>query len=320
MAVLIAVVAVLFIFVSGRNDGAPIIAVPSQSARQRVVLPLVLLWVAIPLVPAIGISHVAEALEDLAGFSSSDGLRAFSVLTAVLLTLLLSSLVKVPTSITLALVGALTGAALAVGAAVDGKLLARVLFLGLAAPLVAAALAWLISKIPIHSVGKLSAAQVVKYLRAAVFPVLVLAYAANDGQKIAFATALVLGTTVSHVASAPLALLAASTVFLLGVLTGLKQSARFVRHGVTAVRPLALLSAEASTAITVIGGSALGVPLSMTQSLTGSLLGVGLERSHRHVYWSSIRRIALAWVWTLPAATGISFLLVWGLGAIFGNA
>ncbi len=319
MAVLIAVVAVLFIFVSGRNDGAPIIAVPSQTAREHVLLPLALLWVAIPLVPALGISQVAEALETLAGFSSSDGLRAFSVLTAVLLTLLLSSLVKVPTSITLALVGALTGAALAVGAAVDGKLLARVLILGLAAPMVAAGLAWLISKTPIRNVGSLSAAQVVKYLQGLTFPILVLAYAANDGQKIAFAAALVLGSTVSDIASSPPILLAASTVFLLGVLTGLKQSGKFVRHGVTAMRPLPLLWAEVSTAITVIGGSALGVPLSMTQSLTGSLMGVGLERSRRHVYWASIRRIALAWVWTLPAATGISFLLVWGLGAIFQN-
>lgn len=319
MAILIGVVAALFIFISGRNDGAPIIAVPSQSARTQVALPIGLLWIALPLVPALGISQVAQALESLAGFSSTDGLRAFSVLTAVLLTLLLSSLVNVPTSITLALVGALTGAALAVGAAVDGKLLARVLLLGLAAPVVAAGLAFLLSKLPVGNTGSIPAARIVKFLRAIMFPLLVLAYAANDGQKIAFATALILGTTVADVASSPLILLAASTVFILGVLTGLRQSDKFVRHGVTAVKPLPLLWAETSTTITVIAGSALGVPLSMTQSLTGSLLGVGLEKSRRNVYWSSVRRIALAWVWTLPAAAGISFLLVWGLGAILGG-
>lgn len=310
MGIALALASLAFIFISGRNDGSPLVALPLQTLRAHPALPLALLWLVIPLVPLLGMWQVAASLQAMMGFGSGNQSAAFFVLLSVLVTLLAATLTNIPTSITLALVGALTGATIANGEQIDQTLLVRVLTLGVLAPLVAALLAFLLSKIPLRAWQSLPPRRLLAIYRAITFPSLALAYALNDGQKILFAGALALGVGVRDAAHLPLLAFGSSTVFILGTLSGLRRSGQFVRHGVTAVTPTALLWTEASTSLTVIGGSALGVPLSMTQSLTGALLGTGVTRSRRAIYWSSIRRIAIAWLWTLPFAGVLAYFSV----------
>ncbi|MBV9757617.1 MAG: inorganic phosphate transporter, partial [Alphaproteobacteria bacterium] len=46
----------------------------------------------------------------------------------------------------------------------------------------------------------------------------------------------------------------------------------------------------------------LGVPVSTTHTITGSIVGVGAARRASAVRWIVARRIGVAWVVTLPAA------------------
>lgn len=307
MQIALYVVCVAFIFINGRNDGAPLVSIPIQTRRDTWWYPIFLMWLAIPVVPMLGFWRVAESLQSMMGFSPDRYADVLAIILAVLITIGVSTLLGIPTSITLALVGALTGATLASGNEVNWALVARVLTLGLAAPFVAAFISFLLWMMPLQIRRGSSSHKALQVYRGLTFPALVIAYAANDGQKILFAVALMMGSGVGAAASTGWALFLAASVFILGALSGLRTSGRFVRHGITSITPLALLWTETATAITVIGGSVAGIPLSMTQSITGGLLGTGVARSARSIYWRSIQRVGIAWLWTLPAAGILSY-------------
>ncbi len=203
--------------------------------------------------------------------------------------------------------GALTGSSIATGAGVNAPLLTRVILLGLAAPLVAAVLAFSLSHVPLHATAKLPPRLLLTIYRGITFPILAVTYAMNGAQKMVFAAALAAGVGVDQAAGMPLLLIITSTIFLAGLVTGLRGSSLFVRHGVTPVSPPDLLWTEVSTAIAVTGGSLVGIPLSMTQAITGGLLGAGFAKSARAVNWLSVRRIGVAWLWTLPLAGLVAY-------------
>lgn len=303
------VVCIAFIFINGRNDGAPLVSIPIQTRSDKWWYPIFLMWLAIPIVPLLGFWRVADSLQSMMGFNPERYSDVLAIILAVLITIGASSLLGIPTSITLALVGALTGATLASGHEVKWALVSRVLALGLAAPFVAAFLSFVFCLIPLRIQRGSSSHKILQGYRALTYPALAIAYAANDGQKVLFAVALMMGSGVGTAASTGWALFLASTIFVLGTLSGVRSSGRFVRHGITSITPLALLWTETATAITVIGGSVAGIPLSMTQSITGGLLGTGVARSARSIYWKSIQRVGIAWLWTLPAAGLLAYAL-----------
>ena len=70
----------------------------------------------------------------------------------------------------------------------------------------------------------------------------------------------------------------------------------------------------ASTAgsIVVFGASAMGIPVSTTHAITGSVVGTGAARRASAVRWSVASRVIVAWFITIPAsaAVGAAFYLL----------
>ncbi|MCK9543277.1 MAG: inorganic phosphate transporter [Novosphingobium sp.] len=70
----------------------------------------------------------------------------------------------------------------------------------------------------------------------------------------------------------------------------------------------------ASTAgsIVVFGASAMGIPISTTHAITGSVVGTGAARRASAVRWSVASRVIVAWFITIPAsaAVGAAFYLL----------
>ncbi len=74
-----------------------------------------------------------------------------------------------------------------------------------------------------------------------------------------------------------------------------------------------LASQTASTSV-ILTASFGGAPVSTTQVVASSVVGVGVGRRRwRHIHWAVVREIALAWLLTLPAsaALGAVTLVVW---------
>ena len=50
-----------------------------------------------------------------------------------------------------------------------------------------------------------------------------------------------------------------------------------------------------------------GIPVSSTQAINGSIVGVGATRGRTAVQWSVVREMMTAWVITIPMALGESW-------------
>jgi PiT family inorganic phosphate transporter len=64
--------------------------------------------------------------------------------------------------------------------------------------------------------------------------------------------------------------------------------------------------AATSGAIALFMATSYGVPVSTTQTIAGSIVGVGAARSAGSVRWSVARDILITWVVTIPAAGSIA--------------
>jgi PiT family inorganic phosphate transporter len=75
---------------------------------------------------------------------------------------------------------------------------------------------------------------------------------------------------------------------------------------ITELTPTRGFSAEFATATTVLSASYLGMPISTTHTLVGSVLGVGFAGGLASVDLSVVKRIIYSWVLTIPVAAGLT--------------
>ncbi|WP_260924937.1 inorganic phosphate transporter [Novosphingobium sp. 9] len=66
--------------------------------------------------------------------------------------------------------------------------------------------------------------------------------------------------------------------------------------------------ASSAGAIVVFGASAMGIPVSTTHAITGSVVGTGAARRASAVRWSVASRVIVAWVVTIPASAVVGAL------------
>jgi inorganic phosphate transporter, PiT family len=94
----------------------------------------------------------------------------------------------------------------------------------------------------------------------------------------------------------------------LGVMFGGWRIVKTMGHKITKLKPVDGFCAESAAAISIYFASFLGVPVSTTHTITGSIMGVGSLRRLTAVKWGVAGKIAWAWVITIPCAAAISAL------------
>lgn len=87
---------------------------------------------------------------------------------------------------------------------------------------------------------------------------------------------------------------------------------------ITELTPSRGFAAELATATTVVGASAIGLPVSTTHTLVGAVLGIGIARGIGALNLRVIGSIFVSWVVTLPAGALLSIVFYLILRAIFG--
>jgi len=142
-----------------------------------------------------------------------------------------------------------------------------------------------------------------------------LGHGSNDAQKTAgIITALLYSTgRLSGEFHVPLWVVVASYGAIgLGTLTGGWRIVKTMGMNITLLRPVGGFCAESAGAVALFGASALGIPVSTTHTITGSIVGAGVSASGRlsAVRWGVAGRIVWAWVLTMPAA-GLVAALCW---------
>ena len=75
------------------------------------------------------------------------------------------------------------------------------------------------------------------------------------------------------------------------------------------IRPIEGFAAETSASLVLSGAAAMGIPVSTTHTITGSIMGVGAGHRVNAVKWGIGTKIVYAWVFTLPAAALLAAVL-----------
>jgi inorganic phosphate transporter, PiT family len=103
----------------------------------------------------------------------------------------------------------------------------------------------------------------------------------------------------------------------LGTLVGGWRIVRTVGSKITRMTPVQGCCASAAGAIMLFAATFLGIPVSTTHTVTGSVIGVGAARKASAVRWNVASNIVVAWIVTLPAS-GLMAALCYLLSKAFG--
>jgi len=99
----------------------------------------------------------------------------------------------------------------------------------------------------------------------------------------------------------------------LGTLMGGWRIVRTMGLRITKLTPMQGFCAETGGAATLFMATYLGVPVSTTHTITGSIVGVGASRRMSAVRWNVASSIVYAWVITIPATALVAAATYWAV-------
>jgi PiT family inorganic phosphate transporter len=146
-----------------------------------------------------------------------------------------------------------------------------------------------------------------------------LGHGGNDAQKtMGIITGLLIATgKLPQAAEIPLwVVLISHLAIALGTMFGGWRIVKTMGSKITKLQPVGGFCAETSGAITLVGATLAGIPVSTTHTITGAIIGVGATKRVRAVKWGVAQRIVWAWVLTIPLAALVSALTYWTLAAL----
>ena len=102
-------------------------------------------------------------------------------------------------------------------------------------------------------------------------------------------------------------------VIAMGTMAGGWRIVKTMGTRITKLRPIGGFCAETAAAITIIGASFAGIPVSTTHTITGAIVGVGTTKRLTAVRWGVAGTIVWAWILTIPMSAMISaaIYVVW---------
>jgi PiT family inorganic phosphate transporter len=95
-------------------------------------------------------------------------------------------------------------------------------------------------------------------------------------------------------------------VIALGTMMGGWRIVKTMGTKITKLQPMGGFCAETAAAISIIGATAAGIPVSTTHTITGAIMGVGATKRLTAVRWGVAGNIIWAWVLTIPISAFIS--------------
>jgi PiT family inorganic phosphate transporter len=98
-------------------------------------------------------------------------------------------------------------------------------------------------------------------------------------------------------------------VIALGTMSGGWRIVKTMGTKITKLQPMGGFCAETAAAISIIGASVAGIPVSTTHTITGAIMGVGATKRLTAVRWGVAGNIIWAWVLTVPISALISATL-----------
>src|SRR5206468_9836699 len=104
-----------------------------------------------------------------------------------------------------------------------------------------------------------------------------------------------------------------------GTMAGGKRIIKTMGSKIIRITPIQGFAAETAGAITILGASHFGVPVSTTHCINACIMGVGASKRISAVRWGVAGNILTAWVLTIPVAGALSFGCMFLLHRLSGS-
>lgn len=316
--------ALIFDFTNGWNDAANSIATVVST---RVLRPMqaVALAAMFNVVGAFYSDAVAKTIGGgLVEPTEVNQLVILATLLAGIVWNVSMTLLGLPISASHALIGGLFGAAVAKGgfAIVKWGGLETVLLAMLLSPVLGGLMGWIVMHIIQFIFRNQAPASInhwFKRLQLLSVAFVSFSHGSGDAQKVMgiITLALFAGGYLPDLSVPTWVVFAAASAIGLGTMVGGWGVIRTLGMRMLRLQPVHGFAAETAAATFLTIAASVGIPVSSTHTITGSIIGVGLAKRASAVRWGIAGKIVYAWVFTLPgcavvawlAYTGLSFLI-----------
>jgi PiT family inorganic phosphate transporter len=320
IVVVVIVTALVFDFTNGFHDTANAMATSIATGALRPRTAVALAGCLNVLGAFLSVQVAKTVSGGLVDEALIDPVVIFAGLVGAIVWNLVTWLLGLPSSSSHALFGGLIGAAWVAGGAgaIDfATVVNKVVLPALLSPVVAALIAVTATYLALRVSARADPAVARRGFRLAQTvsaSMVALAHGTNDAQKTMGVITLTLITAGTlPVGSAPPLWVVSSAGLAIGLGTymGGWRIIRTLGSRMSDILPVQGFTAETTSAAVILTSTHLGLPLSTTQVCTGSILGSAAGRRLASVHWGVAGRIALAWIFTLPAAAVVGAAASW---------
>ena len=307
IAILIVILGLVFDYTNGFHDAANVV---STVIATRVLRPLSAIVMAgvLNFVGATQISGVAETITSgLVHVQETSQLVVLSAVVGAISWNLITWYYGIPSSSSYALIGALLGAAWVhddVSTIIWKGVIGKVIIPMVLSPLIGFIIAFSLMKILYRWNPHSKQQNLFGHLQIGSACFVALAHGLNDAQK--SMGIITLGLFASGFLTTPAipvwVIFACAVTMGLGTASGGFRIINTMGYSITHIEPMQGFAAEASASVVILAASFMGMPISSTHMIAGSITGVGSAKSLSAVSWRTPRKLIAAWFFTLPGA------------------
>jgi len=315
--ILIVILAILFDVSNGWNDSANAIATVVST---RVLTPLqaVLMAATMNILGALVSTAVAKTIGkgivDPSVLSGHQGVVAAALVAGFIWNGLMTFF-GLPVSASHALIGGVMGAGIAFGGVEILNLagLTKIFTALLTSPIIGILFGFLCMKMLMRLFCNVAPGVLNKHfgrLQIVSSGFMAFTHGMNDAQKAmgVITLALLIGGYIPTAEVPFWVIISCGLAMGLGTALGGWRVIKTLGHQMLKLQPVHGFAAETSAVAVIAGASAFGLPVSTTHVITTCIMGVGATKRLSAVRWGVAGKILMAWIITLPACIGISWL------------
>jgi PiT family inorganic phosphate transporter len=332
---LILILSCVFTYTNGFQDGSSVTATSIQSRALTKIQAIILVSTFEFCGAIFGGSAVAHTIRSITNYPI--GISLLPVLVSGLLGAILwnyiTRILKLPSSSTHALIGGILGAVYAAGHGMKyfvwGKLgllldatgIWKVVVSLISSPLIGFVAGFLFYRATVFVLliarASTKVNRLLKSMQWITTALIAFGHGANDTQKAMGVIVLALGVTASgQEISIPIWVrILTGLAMVTGIIFLVPGIVKKVGGGIYRLRPIHGFVTQSSSATVLLLNSAIGGPVSASQVIASSVMGIGTAERRKGVHWLVAKDMLLAWLFTVP----LSGLLALGIHSIILN-
>jgi len=317
----IVILGLLFDYTNGFHDSANVV---STVIATKTLKPVVAITIAACLnaIGATQTSRVAQTITNgLIDPMESSQLLILSALVGAIVWNFVTARLGIPSSSSYALIGGLIGVALfhkGPHIIIWKGVVMKVIIPMVASPFIGFFIAYTFMKLLYRTIPKKNqSSKIFRYMQIGSSSLVALSHGFNDAQKsMAIITLGLFASKAIPTTAIPLwVILSCALMMGLGTSWGGYRIIQTVGFKITPLATLQGFAAETSASIVILTAGFLGMPISSTHMIVGSVTGVGIAKRFKDVQWVIADKLIMAWILTMPAA-GLIAAIAYKIGLL----